>query len=827
MILGVGLTQARQLSPEEAFAAVTTADRKLMNPNGSNTTTRFSLLHTEKSADLSAVYVMQSGSEILFVAADDVASPLLGWCDADAGFDAESMPESMKWLLATYAEEIAYAVEHNLPAYQSDMLSTRPADTYAVSGLSDIAPLLSTRWNQSSPYNDKCPVLNGTRCPTGCVATAMAQIINHHKSPERGIGQVQYTWKQNSNQTLSLDLSTLTFDWDNMSDTYSSSSTQAEKDAVATLMMACGYTVSMAYTATESGAQSNAVPTALINNFGFAKTATYLSREVYPLNEWIALLHNELANNRPVYYSGRDTGGHAFVVDGYRSGNYFHINWGWGGTSDGYFLITALDPSQQGIGGSSSGYNYDQAAVVGIQKDFDGADYVVRLEATDDFSTSASEYTRSDLVIFGDTPDYFIGNQTATTLEPIYFGVRLTDVSNGQTSMVLMDSDYSLPQGYGIPNFFLYASQFPTSGEYIVEAAARVAGKDYLIYPPIRCIRQLRLTATADRLVFTQIKDEPVVAVDGLTQTSRSYSGTSVTIDATARCTSGEFYGKLTPKLGIMLGSRLTTFATGNAILVDLPEGDSLPLSFEIPLSGVVAGKYYVVICNPAGDIVSTTPLEVEVLAMPEGTPSLTLTGLSCNADEGEGTYRSPWTIPTNRIELLATVHNESGLYNGRIRGFIFPPAGGTSLDYLGDHSFMAGPGESVEVAIKSDLYSLADEETYFFCLYYIDNFTTSGTETAVRFPEYYYITTSGRLAAIEEIAVDGDDIAARFEAGRLLVESATGISRIDVYSLTGQLLAGACFDTAVDRATLDVAAGPVIVLAVDAQGRRHAFKVK
>ena len=161
--------------------------------------------------------------------------------------------------------------------------------------------------------------------------------------------------------------------WSSMKDTYTSGETGEAADAVATLMKACGASVKMSYANVGNGgssANSDIIDDALKTYFGYDETTKYADRSFYSYLNWIELLYNELSQGRAILYCGQSIGGgHEFVCDGYQGEDYFHINWGWGGKSDGFFKLAALDPDEQGIGGSTSteGYNAGQSAVIGIQ----------------------------------------------------------------------------------------------------------------------------------------------------------------------------------------------------------------------------------------------------------------------------------------------------------------------------------------------------------------------------------------------------------------------------------------------------------------------------
>lgn len=201
----------------------------------------------------------------------------------------------------------------------------------------NIGPLLTTSWAQGSPYNDQCPKIGSTRCVTGCVATAMAQVLNYHKLPRTMHGTKTYGYTLDGTRyTNSFDFGATTFDWDNMSNTYGWLSTNAQKAAVAQLMYACGVASSMRYTTGESGTNTW-VGTDAINYFMDGIRADHYGYDRDRILQ-------ELKAGRPVIYSGASSSGgaHCFVIDGCRSDGYFHCNLGWGGSNDGYFLPTDM-----------------------------------------------------------------------------------------------------------------------------------------------------------------------------------------------------------------------------------------------------------------------------------------------------------------------------------------------------------------------------------------------------------------------------------------------------------------------------------------------------
>ncbi len=373
---------AEGVTPDEALNQarnfVKNRENKGMRPHRAPGTATSRLVMAKQVHGL-YVFNVAKDEGFVIVSNDDRTEPILGYSD-NGHFDPENMPENMRAWLQGYADQIAWLNEHG---DEESAVATMPSLT-STPVKQPIAPLITTLWNQDAPYNDLAPyygVSNDSyvysiteevgykKCATGCVATAMAQVMNFNRWPEGNSSAIpSYTW-ENANVELA-GLPATTFDWNNMIDYYKNGYTEAEGTAVATLMRYCGQSVSMNY-GPSSGAYTREVANALKQYFDYSSTTTYKDRSLYSYANWIELLYNELAQGRPMVYNGSSSGGgHAFVCDGYQSEDYFHINWGWGGQSDGYFKLSVMNPSEQGIGGSSSddGFNFGQGAIVGIQK---------------------------------------------------------------------------------------------------------------------------------------------------------------------------------------------------------------------------------------------------------------------------------------------------------------------------------------------------------------------------------------------------------------------------------------------------------------------------
>ncbi len=304
-------------------------------------------------------YVFNYGGDSGFViiAGDDNARSVLARGDK-GHFDAEDIPCNVAWWLGNYQREMA-------------VLRANPHYAYHAGGVfPEVAPMLSTQWNQRDPFNLYCPTYVDSygyteHCVTGCVATATAQIMNYHKWPAQGKGSHSYYCHINKGEDsvlLSADFNHA-YHWDRMRNYYEYYGTQEQIDAVARLMSDVGIAVEMGY-GSSSWAYSYMVSNVLFKYFGYDPRMLYLTRNDSTPGAWEMAMARELQQGRPIAYSGNGDqgGGHAFVVDGCSRDGLFHINWGWGGRYDNYFALSLLDPG-------SYNYTSNQFATIGIRPD--------------------------------------------------------------------------------------------------------------------------------------------------------------------------------------------------------------------------------------------------------------------------------------------------------------------------------------------------------------------------------------------------------------------------------------------------------------------------
>lgn len=315
-----------------------------------------------KSGQNPAYYIFNMGDTgYVIVSASKATLPVLGY-STESKFNPKAIPTNMAGILVDFKNEINYAREKGLKAdatimkAREEYLEGTAAETKGYSY--SVSPLLGDiKWNQSPYYNAYCP--KGT--PVGCVATASSQIMRYWRYPSSSTGT--YSYRHATYGTLSFDYN-YTLNWNAMP---AARLTSANYE-VAKFCYGVAVGVDMQFSAQGSGAYQSDVPGMLTRHYRYPNSIRNVYRGNYSDSAWERLITTELDNRRPVQYAGHGTGGgHSFVCDGYSSNGYFHFNWGWGGMSDGYFLLNALNPGSLGTGGGAGGFNSGQQAVINFQ----------------------------------------------------------------------------------------------------------------------------------------------------------------------------------------------------------------------------------------------------------------------------------------------------------------------------------------------------------------------------------------------------------------------------------------------------------------------------
>lgn len=358
------------------------------------------------------------GGGFAVISNDDRHEAVLGW--SANKFDTNDMPDGLRWWLDAANEALSVKADYVRQYLPKDVDPSLP---------DAVQPMLKTVWGQSEPFNQLCP----NKYPSGCVATAMAQIMYYHKYPTQSTGMII------SNAGI-IDLSEITYDYASMLTDYRNSDYTIEQgNAVATLMRYAGAAVYMNYTPTASGAYSVDAAVALRDNFSYNKNIAYRSRDYHTNADWIAMVYGELAAGRPILYGAQDaydSGGHAFVFDGYSADGLVAVNWGWDGEGNDYYDIELLNPSMLG---SSFQYSENQDMIMGIG-----------------LSDEAIEH-RSELCCRGSLAAQYVGGELTLNLSELTFFnfniyafdgnvfIKLTGDSGDRTLKTISFADEQIP----------------------------------------------------------------------------------------------------------------------------------------------------------------------------------------------------------------------------------------------------------------------------------------------------------------------------------------------------------------------------------------------
>ena len=436
---------------------------------------------------LADYYVFPNGTNKGFtiVSGDDCMPEIVGYTDKGT-YDETRIPDAMKAFLESYKAMVKAVKAGDKQALKAlneyKQLKASPSRTAAA-----VSPLLGNiQWNQGFPYNCYCPKYDGTnQAATGCVATAMAQVMGYWKYPSSLQASTSAYTTTTNNLSMSAVAAGEPIDWDNILDTYPSNgyntsynTTQAL--AVGKLMYLCGLAVKMDYGAS-SGA--NVSPSTMSKYFGYdADLMVEVYRGMVSLAKWTELLDNELKEKRPVLYCGASSDvGHQFVCDGSDGEGLYHINWGWGGYQDGYFDVTVLNPAKGGIGSgnASDGFNRGCRIIIGIQPDNGKTDdalitlpeFLVQRYESADF-TSGMEITKGTRYFqngnFEINIKDAIFNTSGNNLS-VKFGYGISDGNGGYTVLAQDNQAFVLRPGSGsaIDKTFNFG---PKKGTYTIYA---------------------------------------------------------------------------------------------------------------------------------------------------------------------------------------------------------------------------------------------------------------------------------------------------------------------------------------------------------------------
>lgn len=763
--------KAREISENEALLTA-----KAFEQSGASIQTKsvgknipVKLTYTSKgNTGTNLYYVFNCGENqgFIIVSGDDRAYDILGYSDYGT-FDYESLPSNMKYWLETYENELKVLINNPEMKTQKEI---KTSATFEPS----VKPLLGNiKWDQGSPFNNMCPTLpNGSKkVATGCVATAMAQVMYYHQWPPKGKGEHQYISSKYA-FNLSANFGETNYIWDKMTPKYNSSSSAESKEAVATLMYHCGVALEMNY-GPSSGAFSYMIPYSLTNYFNYDKSINIHKREYYSIGEWMDIIKTELNQKRPVIYGGQSAdGGHSFVCDGYDVNNMFHINWGWSGNSDGYFQLNALTPNNQGIGGGADdGFNSQQDLITGIQKAREGSNIKFNLCCKEihanSYETSSRNYTFSIQAVN-------LGNYSWTDSDCKY----ALGLYKGNEFIQILGT----PQAFNLQPFYYYYSfnhrfNIPSSlnaGNYRIYPVFQSPGSDE--WQKVKVLmgqhQYIGATLTDSEVTFSEPGQFiPSLQLTNITTNNKIYRNRSTKITFDISNTGGDFYGPLK----IMVYNSTNDFkAEGSTQVVDIAGNSTSKVSFYENFN-FSEGNYMVGIIDDNGYAVGE-PKQFTLLPEPVAS-NLKLTSKPYFPDNTK--------VPNNDIHITATITNAGGLYADNLMASI--SATNSTLDggYLNTWSEIDN-GETKEIVFKGSLQDCPDGE-YNLNIYYYNQRNgylyplDPNTNQGITFTLY---TPSG---SVENVAGNMVNIYPNPATSMVNIENDNEIKDIAIYDVSGK----------------------------------------
>lgn len=749
-----------------------------------------STAYTARSTDNEHVlYVFNRGEEngFVIVSADDaVDNMVLGYSDS-GNFDYESIPENMRAWLKGYEQEIA-SMRMNGEQHAA-------ADVYVSQFNKNVGPLVEARWGQDAPYNALCPMYDATtRCATGCVATAMAQIMYHHKYPTHGVGSKDI---HNGTEVEVIDFANTTYEWDLMTPVYSSLSTDAERNAVATLMYHVGRSVNMMYS-TASGAVSAESAQAWATYWDYDKAVVHRDRQFYTIEEWERYIIEDIDNGRPILYHGQSNdGGHAFVLDGYNDAGYVHINWGWEGMSNGYFKLHALTPEKQGTGGFSGGYNSGQGAVFGIQPNKYNKPTVEITAASlyidpsgsykkgESIATEVTSLTNAGWSHVEFSAGYMIYDENNNLVET----QKVEDYSiNGSSMLSVQNIPLTLPTTLADGKYKVYLAHTDSRGEW-KHVAINVNSQPCYTF----------VIEGDNALILTE--EEAVIwatSVECLSDAIYSNRFTSFSITM-ANPMSHEYFGSI--YVSIYESKGKFEQRKSNPIALSIPAGKEIEIEIPIKIE-VSKGNYCVFITDGKKNKMSES-YPITVLAEPT-IPNLAISNQQITSQAKD------------LMQMEYTITNNGDDYTGKLRAWILFGTRQPTSSYDNTESVTIKSGESMNFKQTWEFADGVVGETYICSLWYEDSRTGGMTQLSGGDMSFVLDKETG----LEEITSQRIAIYPNPAHEYLTIEMGDVIERVAIYNMQGAMVMEAeCNHVTATLNVSSLQAGIYSVVATTAQG--------
>ena len=641
----------------------------------------------------------------VIVSGDDEMTELVGYAE-NGFFDAENVPPQMQLWLDGYAEYVA-AVQSGKAKARKILLSDSPSVV--------VEPLVTTKWNQDAPFNNFAPEYtddnnNTQRCATGCAATAMAQIMKFHNWPEQGVGH--YSYEHQSFGTISSNFSEHVYDWTNMIDRYNNGEySNVQADAVALLMKDCGVSLNMNY-GPVSGASIYSYTPAFKNYFRYSSRT--VNRSGCETAEFTRIITDELQEGRPIIYCGTgEDGGHAFVVDGYDTNYFLHVNWGWGGYSDGYFDMNYMDPAGLGIGGGSGAFKWNQGIVLArpLKDGVEPYEFIQQLCFVLFNDVQGGIFCEQEMPANkGDDVTILLRN-TANLSGESFFGSLNVGVFNDSGALVTMGNEERIENNNGelleFQSGSLYSVDLPMTlntagiadGNYIVRAMSKANGDVWRKFASTDCLNitvadgKVYLSAPTPNISLTGIGsyNGNVYKGNPFSVNITIHNGSSIPADGsilfkvtdseTGDALSGSLraivYDNCDFRSNIAFSTTNDFFAIGKTYNISftgfqttdgktLPINNAIPLSFSIVENAEVQNSltFFNINGNPFGMTVSN-----ENFSKADDT----MVSINCLGNANEETYQGYIAIETLNLHTGSKWHTSLGLTENIPQGAYYP----------------------------------------------------------------------------------------------------------------------------------------------------------
>ena len=612
----------------------------------------------------------------------------------------------MQLWLDGYAEYVA-AVQSGKAKARKILLSDSPSVV--------VEPLVSTKWNQDAPFNNFAPEYtddnnNTQRCATGCAATAMAQIMKFHNWPEQGVGH--YSYEHQSFGTISSNFSEHVYDWTNMIDRYNNGEySNVQADAVALLMKDCGVSLNMNY-GPVSGASIYSYTPAFKNYFRYSSRT--VNRSGCETAEFTKIITDELQEGRPIIYCGTgEDGGHAFVVDGYDTNYFLHVNWGWGGYSDGYFDMNYMDPAGLGIGGGSGAFKWNQGIVLArpLKDGVEPYEFIQQLCFVLFNDVQGGIFCEQEMPANkGDDVTILLRN-TANLSGESFFGSLNVGVFDDSGALVTMGNEERLENNNGELLEFqsgrLYSVDLPMTlntagiadGNYIVRAMSKANGNVWRKFASTDCLNM----TVADGKV-SLVSPTPNISLTGIGSYNGNvykgnpfsvnitiHNGSSIPADGsilfkvtdseTGDALSGSLraivYDNCDFRSNIAFSTTNDFFAIGKTYNISFTgfqttDGKTLPINNTIPLSFSIVENTEVQSSLTFFNI-EGSPFGMTVSNENFNKADDTMVSINCLGNANEETYQGYIAIETLNLHTGSKWHTSLGLTENIPQGAYYP----------------------------------------------------------------------------------------------------------------------------------------------------------